>query len=36
MDGIDNFGTPKAVADDMPVGATDELGIKGASTSAGF
>ena len=35
MDGIDNFDTLKAVADDMQ-SRKDELGIKGAFTSAGF
>ena len=35
MDGIDNFDTLKAVADDMQA-RKDELGIKGAFTSAGF
>ena len=35
MDEIDNFGTLKAVADDMQA-RKDELGIKGAFTSAGF
>ena len=35
MDEIDNFDTLKAVADDMQV-RKDELGIKGAFTSAGF
>ena len=35
MDEIDNFDTLKAVADDMQA-RKDELGIKGAFTSAGF
>ena len=35
MDEIDNFDTLKAVADDMQ-SRKDELGIKGAFTSAGF
>ena len=35
MDGIDNFDTLKAVADDMQ-SRKDELGIKGAFPSAGF
>ncbi len=35
VDGIDNFDTLKAVADDMQA-KKDELGIKGAFTSAGF
>ena len=35
MDEIDNFDTLKAVADDMQA-RKDELGIKGAYTSAGF
>ena len=35
MDEIDNFDTLKAVADDMQA-SKDELGIKGAFTSAGF
>ena len=35
MDEIDNFDTLKAVADDMQA-HKDELGIKGAFTSAGF
>lgn len=35
MDEIDNFDTLKAVADDMQA-REDELGIKGAFTSAGF
>ena len=35
MDEIDNFDTLKAVADDMQA-CKDELGIKGAFTSAGF
>lgn len=35
MDEIDNFNTLKAVADDMQA-RKDELGIKGAFTSAGF
>ena len=35
MDEIDNFDTLKAVADDMQT-RKDELGIKGAFTSAGF